>query len=147
VRAAETSEAKTLYVQVVRGYTRALGADHPCTLRAKLNRANLLHGCGDTDKARPLYEEVVQARESALGCDHEDTMAAKINLAAAHLDEGKLVRPAALWIVRRSRRGRCCHGGGGGAMSSCRAGRGRSAAVARGSAALEAAPLVAQPRA
>ena len=50
-----------------------LGNDHPETLIAIANLANLLRDMGELAEAKPLMEEAVQGATETLGKDHPHT--------------------------------------------------------------------------
>ena len=77
----ESAEARTMYEEVVAGFTAQLGATHTSTLAAKMNLAILLKNLGESAEARTMYEEVVAGYTAQLGATHADTLGAKMNQA------------------------------------------------------------------
>jgi tetratricopeptide (TPR) repeat protein len=85
-----------LYDQSVSLHTKAravreaaLGADHPDTLKSRINLAVAYLSAGRTDAAIALFEEALRRMESALGPDHPDTLKSRNNLAVAYLNAGR----------------------------------------------------------
>ncbi|NEC49805.1 tetratricopeptide repeat protein, partial [Actinospica acidiphila] len=60
---------------------RVLGADHPDTLRTRMDLAASYRGAGRMQEAVDLCEQVLADYERVLGTDHPDTLAARHNLA------------------------------------------------------------------
>ncbi|HEV2842944.1 MAG TPA: tetratricopeptide repeat protein [Chthoniobacterales bacterium] len=63
---------------------KALGPDHPDTVRALNNLAGLHYSLGDYAQAEPLYQRALKIREKALGPDHPDTAQALNNVAVVY---------------------------------------------------------------
>ena len=55
-------EAKEIYEDVLEGYDKALGQDHPCTLDIVSLLAMLLKDHGELDGARLLYERALKGK-------------------------------------------------------------------------------------
>ena len=72
----EVTQAGQLFVEVVQGRMAKLGPEHPDTLAAQLNLANMLAGRGNTAGARTLMETVVRGYASVLGPRHCRTLRA-----------------------------------------------------------------------
>jgi len=71
-----------LYERTLADCERALGADHPYTLRARNNLAMSYWAAGRTAEAIPLLERTLTDWEQVLRADHPDTKAVRENLAA-----------------------------------------------------------------
>jgi len=69
---------------------RALGPEHPETVRSLGLLAVVLHGAGDLAGARPFYERALAIREKALGSEHPEVATSLSNLAALLYDQGDL---------------------------------------------------------
>ena len=81
--AGRTSEAITLYDQVLDGAERDLGPDHPDTLGALNNLADAYQSAGRTAEAITLYQRALDGAERVFGPDHPRTLVFRSNLAAA----------------------------------------------------------------
>ncbi len=66
-----------------------LGGQHPTTLIAGQEMADLLLASGDRDAAGSLYQSVLQAREAVLGDDHPDLIATLAGLAEVRQMSGR----------------------------------------------------------
>ncbi len=71
------------YEALAADFARAYGADHPRTLVALNDLANLHVRSGQDARALPILQEVVRAREARDGPAHAETLTAKSNLASA----------------------------------------------------------------
>ena len=71
-----------LYERTLADCERALGADHPYTLRTRNNLAMSYWAAGRTAEAIPLLERTLTDWEQVLRADHPDTKAVRENLAA-----------------------------------------------------------------
>ena len=71
-----------LYERTLADCERALGADHPYTLRTRNNLAMAYRAAGRTAEAIPLLERTLTDWEQVLRADHPDTKAVRENLAA-----------------------------------------------------------------
>ena len=67
-------EAEKLYLQVLEGNTRVLGAEHPDTLLSMANLATLYRRRSRHREAIALMEKVVQLRKKVLGTNHPKTV-------------------------------------------------------------------------
>jgi hypothetical protein len=67
----------------------AHGEDHPASLRAATELANVIHMGGCIDEAIDIHNFVVAARAAALGEEHVDTLSARANLASCISDRGR----------------------------------------------------------
>ena len=81
------STAEVLYRWALEGREKALGAEHPNTLRSASNLGNLLHQKGDYEGAEPLLRRALEGREKVLGAEHPDTLSSVANL--GHLLRGR----------------------------------------------------------
>jgi hypothetical protein len=68
---------------------RALGPDHPDTLKARNTLAVAYHAAGRIANAIPLIQQTLAARERLLGADHPSTLASRNNLASAYRATGR----------------------------------------------------------
>jgi tetratricopeptide (TPR) repeat protein len=75
-RSAERAER-----QVLDGFRRLLGSEHPTTLSAMNNLALTLLALGDAAGAAALHRQVLDARRRLLGPEHPDTLGSMSNLA------------------------------------------------------------------
>jgi non-specific serine/threonine protein kinase/serine/threonine-protein kinase len=89
VDSGKAQEALPIAQSVVEARTRVLGADHPQTLRAKLNLATAYARLEQFDKTLPLQAEVAQARMRLLGPRHPDTIFILINQAGSLQQMGR----------------------------------------------------------
>ena len=95
-------EAEALYRATYDAHKKKLGDDHPDTLGAAYNLANLLSDTGRKEEAEELYRATYDARKKKLGDDHEDTLKSAQGLGvlldkkARKLDGEGATDPAAL---------------------------------------------------
>jgi hypothetical protein len=67
-----------------------LGEEHPETLSARANLADMLTEIGELDEARLIMEEVVEALSRVLGEEHPETLSTRSRLAATLRKLGQL---------------------------------------------------------
>ncbi len=84
-------------------FTAAKGADHPDTLRARNNLANVLSTVRDLDAAEREHEAVLAARERIFGPTHVDVASSLNGLAIVRYHRGDL--EGALELQRRAYEG------------------------------------------
>jgi tetratricopeptide (TPR) repeat protein len=82
--------AKKLQLQVMEERTRALGEDHPDTLRSMSNLANTYWSQGRFTEAEQLRAQILGTRERVLGEDHPDALTSISNLADTYWSQGWL---------------------------------------------------------
>ena len=97
-------EAKAMYEQALRGYEKALGPDHPSTLRTVSNLADLLKCQGKLNEAQAMFDRALRGYEKALGPDHPDTFSTINNLAELLYQQSKYDEARAMYD--RALRGR-----------------------------------------
>ena len=76
---------------------RALGPEHPDTLRSRNNLAACLDAMGDLAGAKPLYRRTLEAYERILGPEHPYTLGSRNNLAGCLLEMGDLAAAEPLY--------------------------------------------------
>ena len=76
-------------LRALEGREQQLGADHPDTLNAVDELAQLLHDQGKLADAQPLYRRALDGREQQLGAQHADTLISVHNLALLLQAQGK----------------------------------------------------------
>ena len=81
--------ALTLLEQAVANLRRVQGDDHPDTIEAVNQLANVHWFQGSLQKAEPLYREVVERRQRLLGKEHPDTLRANYDLASSIKDKDR----------------------------------------------------------
>jgi Domain of unknown function (DUF4062)/Tetratricopeptide repeat len=74
--------ARDLWQKVTEARERALGAEHPATLAARVGLASCTGRAGDVARARDQYIALVPVLEQVLGAGSLETLAARANLAA-----------------------------------------------------------------
>lgn len=77
----EFAEAAETLAEVVAGLTRLYGPDHPNTLEARFDAADLLRHRAYPAEATAAHQDILTARTRVLGPDHPDT---RRSAAAAH---------------------------------------------------------------
>jgi Tetratricopeptide repeat len=82
-------EAKNLFLDVVAGFERIYGSNHPDTLIASTSLAIVLSKLGD-ETAAELLCRVVETSTQVLGQDHEDTFSRINTLAVIYERQGRL---------------------------------------------------------
>ncbi|MBS0449000.1 MAG: tetratricopeptide repeat protein [Proteobacteria bacterium] len=84
----DRAAARSLLESVLEVHQRALGEEHPHTLKSLGNLAATLWRLGDLAGARQLEERALQTRQRTLGDAHPDTLLAMHNLAYTLRDLG-----------------------------------------------------------
>ncbi|WP_432830914.1 FxSxx-COOH system tetratricopeptide repeat protein [Dactylosporangium sp. CA-092794] len=95
-RRGELREAERLLGEAHIRLDRSLGGNHPGTLGALNNLAEVLARLGELDHARALHERILSARRRLLGTDHADTLTSLNNLADVLVRLGELARARAM---------------------------------------------------
>jgi Tfp pilus assembly protein PilF len=83
-------QVEPLYQHAIFIRERTLGPNHPDTIIALNNLANLYCSQGKLDQAEPFYLHILTSRERTLGPNHPDTAKALNNLANLYRNQGKL---------------------------------------------------------
>jgi tetratricopeptide (TPR) repeat protein len=83
-------QALTLQAQAVAGLQGMLGDDHPDTLHALNDLAEIRRDLGDLHRARDLFEQALAGRQRVLGEDHPDTLRSIHGLAVTRRHLGDL---------------------------------------------------------
>jgi tetratricopeptide (TPR) repeat protein len=94
--AGHTEVAIGAYEENLAEQARALGADHPGTLRARGSLARALLRAGRERDAIAMFERTLADRERSLGPDHPDTLASRGDLVEAYLSAGRARSAVAL---------------------------------------------------
>ncbi|KAH8593059.1 hypothetical protein B0O99DRAFT_743067 [Bisporella sp. PMI_857] len=84
------AEAEQMYERALRGYEKALGAEHTSTLDTVNNLGNLYVDLGKLAEAEQMYERALRGCEKALGAEHTSTLDTVNNLGNLYKDQGKL---------------------------------------------------------
>jgi tetratricopeptide (TPR) repeat protein len=84
------SEAEDICQQVLQGYEKALGVDHPSTLITVDGLGALYQHQGELKEAEEMYERALQGKEKVHGVDHPSTLTTIHNLGALYQNQGKL---------------------------------------------------------
>jgi tetratricopeptide (TPR) repeat protein len=87
--AGRTEAAIGAYEENLAEQARALGPDHPGTLRARGSLARALLRAGREGDAIELFERTLAERERTLGPGHPDTLASRRDLVDAYLSAGR----------------------------------------------------------
>jgi tetratricopeptide (TPR) repeat protein len=95
--AGRTSEAITLYEQILPACVRTLGPDHPHTLDTRNGLASAYRAAGRPKDAIILYKQVLPDRERLLGPDHPHTLGTRHGLAYAHQAAGRTTEAITLY--------------------------------------------------
>jgi non-specific serine/threonine protein kinase/serine/threonine-protein kinase len=82
-------EALPIALAVLEARMRVLGADHPQTLRARLNLSSLYARLGRFDRTLAMQQEVIDARMRLLGPRHPDTIYILVNRAGSLHQAGR----------------------------------------------------------
>ncbi|KAL4946487.1 hypothetical protein BDV06DRAFT_182241 [Aspergillus oleicola] len=69
-----------MYRQVLEGYKKALGPEHPYTLTSMHNLASTLKGLGKLSDAFSLIKECADQRNKVLGSHHPDAISSSNTL-------------------------------------------------------------------
>jgi tetratricopeptide (TPR) repeat protein len=75
-----------MYERALRGYEKALGAEHTSTLYTVSNLGNLYTNQGKLAKAEQMYKRALQGYEKALGAEHTSTLHTVNNLGNLYAD-------------------------------------------------------------
>jgi len=89
-RTGNYSRAIELGTSVVRDCQTLLGADHPDTLRSRIDLAAAYLGAGRVDEAIGMLQVNIADHERVLGPDHPDTLRSRTDLAAAYRGAGRV---------------------------------------------------------
>ncbi|KAJ5378060.1 Tetratricopeptide-like helical [Penicillium cataractarum] len=81
-------EAKTLLIENLEVRQRALGPEHPNTLRSLNNLGSVLHYQGKYKEAEAIHRRALEGKEKALGLEHSDTLTSLNNLGSVLHDQG-----------------------------------------------------------
>jgi tetratricopeptide (TPR) repeat protein len=92
------TEAEPLLTRALAINEKALGADHPDTVRCLNNLVSLHYSQGKFAEAEPLIKRVLAIREKAFGADHLMTATSLNNLATAYNLQGKYAEAEPLYI-------------------------------------------------
>ncbi|KAF2724735.1 TPR-like protein [Polychaeton citri CBS 116435] len=92
------AEAEVMYMRALRGYEKALGADHTSTLHTVHNLGNLYSHQGKLAEAEEMYTRALQGKEKALGADHTSTLNTVHSLGLLYRDQGKLVEAEEMYM-------------------------------------------------
>ena len=95
--------AEQMYERALRGFEKALGAEHLSTLNTVNNLGNLYRRQGKLTAAEQMYERALRGYKKALGAEHLSTLKIIHNLGNLYLDQGKLA--AAEQMYERALRG------------------------------------------
>jgi tetratricopeptide (TPR) repeat protein len=85
------AEAEQMYQRALAGYEKALGPDHPSTLRTVNNLGNLYCAQGEIVEAEQMYQRALVGKEKALGSYHTSTLQTVHNLGKLYYEQGKMV--------------------------------------------------------
>lgn len=91
------TEAARIGEQAVEVLENTLGPDHPDTVTALNNLAQVYHNLGNYTKALPLAQRVLTTLEKRQGATHPDTARALNNLASLHSDMGDYAQALLLY--------------------------------------------------
>jgi tetratricopeptide (TPR) repeat protein len=83
-----TAEAEALYRKSLEIEQRALGAEHPYTIRALEGLANVLSTEGHYADAEKIHRQILSVRQRTLAPEHTDVLLSKYNLADVLFREG-----------------------------------------------------------
>jgi len=89
-------EARPVQVDVVAGFRRLLGEEHPDTLTARNNLALMQSALGWLDEAALEMQSLAETRERSLGASHPDTLMSRLNLAQTWSNAGQHEKALAL---------------------------------------------------
>ena len=82
--------AEEMYERALRGFEKALGAEHTSTLHTVHNLGLLDVDQGKLAAAEEMYERALQGYEKAFGVEHTSTLGTVNNLGLLYADQGKL---------------------------------------------------------
>ena len=80
-RSGSYSAARDLQQRIADAYTRALGTDHPITIRTRVNLASMIAEAGDPAAARDQLADLLPTVERIFGPEHPNTLTTRNNLA------------------------------------------------------------------
>ncbi|KAF2185997.1 hypothetical protein K469DRAFT_574669 [Zopfia rhizophila CBS 207.26] len=83
-------DAEKMYVRVLEGCEKALGAEHTSTLNTVNSLGNLYKHRGKLDEAEKMYVRALEGYEKALGAEHTSTLSTVNNLGNLYKHRGKL---------------------------------------------------------
>ncbi|KAF3931136.1 hypothetical protein ABW20_dc0109170 [Dactylellina cionopaga] len=82
-------KAMRWYERALAGYEKALGVDHPSTLRTVNNIAGVFKNQGQYDEAMQWYQRALAGLEKGLGVDRPSTIKEANNIAGVFKDQGE----------------------------------------------------------
>ncbi|KAK5110509.1 hypothetical protein LTR85_000999 [Meristemomyces frigidus] len=91
------AQAEEMYMRALKGYEKALGADHTSTLDTVNNLGLLYRDQGKLAQAEEMYMRALKGREKALGADHTSTLGTVNNLGLLYADQGKMQEAEAMY--------------------------------------------------
>jgi hypothetical protein len=72
-----------MFEEILARRVKALGREHPDTLRSRSSLANTLASLGRHDEAAKLHQKIIEDRVRVLGSDHERTELSRKRLATS----------------------------------------------------------------
>jgi len=91
------ADAEAMYDRALRGSEKALGPDHPSTLKTIHNVGAVYHEQGQLVKAETMYERALRGKEKALGPDHPSTLDTIGNLGTVYFLRDQLSDAKAMY--------------------------------------------------
>jgi serine/threonine protein kinase/tetratricopeptide (TPR) repeat protein len=77
---------------------RVLGEEHPSTLNATVDLANLYSAQGRYAEAEPLYQQTLEMQKRVLGEEHPSTLSSMNNVATAYSQQGRYAEAEPLYL-------------------------------------------------
>jgi non-specific serine/threonine protein kinase/serine/threonine-protein kinase len=105
VDSGKAKQALAIATAVLDADIRVLGADHPQTIRAKLNLSSLYARLKQFDRTLAMQQEVIDVRKRLLGPRHPDTLYVMVNRAGTLHQAGRSGESLAMlrWLLPQAR--------------------------------------------
>ena len=87
-----------MYDRALAGYEKALGAEHPSTLRTFHNLGLLYANQGRLAEAEAMYDRALAGKEKVLGAEHPSTQRTVNNLVDLYKKQGRLSEADAIYL-------------------------------------------------
>ncbi|KAL9026309.1 MAG: hypothetical protein Q9180_007502 [Flavoplaca navasiana] len=91
-------EAEAMYVRALKGYEKALGAEHTLTLDTVNNLGNVYSAHGKTAEAEEMLLRALKGKEKARGAEDTSTLSTVNNLAILYSDQGKIAEAEEMFL-------------------------------------------------
>jgi tetratricopeptide (TPR) repeat protein len=92
------AETEQMYLRALRGYEKALGAEHTSALNTVNNLGNLYKNQGKMAEAEEMYMRALRGKEKAWGAEHTSTLNTVNNLGNLYADQDKMAEAEEMYM-------------------------------------------------